>query len=208
MTAAVAAPDKLRTTLDGIERVVVVALYLFLIYRFASAVGAHPMNAFYLVTEGIVMLMVLCRRSTDQISISPRDWFVAFAGTFLSMMLIPGEAVAGLGGLAGAFLLIGFAISLAAKLQLRRSFGLVAANRGLKTTGVYALVRHPMYLGYFFVQSGVLLLNFSIWNVAILSGWALFQVMRIQAEERMLLRDPVYQAHAERVRYRLLPLVY
>jgi len=208
MTAAVVASDKLRTTLDGVERVVVVALYLFLLYRFAAAMVEQPMNGFYLVTEGIVMLMVLCRRATDQISISPKDWFVAFAGTFLSMMIVPGAPIAGLVGLAGILLAIGFAISLGAKLQLRRSFGLVAANRGLKTRGLYAMVRHPMYLGYFFVQSGVLLMNFSIWNVAILSAWAVLQIMRIEAEERMLMRDPVYRDHADRVRYRLLPGVY
>ncbi len=194
--------------LDTGERMLVVLLYLFLLYRFASAVAEHPINAFYLVTEGIVMLMVLLRRSTDQISIAPRDWVVAFAGTFLSMALTPGEPVAALVTFAGVLLVAGFAISLAAKLQLRRSFGLVAANRGLKTRGVYALVRHPMYLGYFFVQSGMLMLNFNAWNIAILSGWTFLQIMRINAEERMLLADPAYRAHAELVKYRLLPGVY
>jgi protein-S-isoprenylcysteine O-methyltransferase Ste14 len=208
MSIAVAEPNRPRYALDGAERVLVVLLYVFLLYRFASAVAEQPINALYLVTEGIVMAMVLLRRSTDQISISPRDWAVAFGGTFLSMALAPGHPIAGLSTVAGVAMAIGFAVSLAAKLQLRRSFGLVAANRGLKTTGIYALVRHPMYLGYFFVQAGMLMLNFNPWNIAILFGWAMLQLMRIEAEERVLLLDPAYRAHAEQVRFRLVPSLY
>jgi protein-S-isoprenylcysteine O-methyltransferase Ste14 len=208
MSIAVAEPNRLRSTLDGAERVFVVILYLFLAYRFASAVEDNLFNLFYLGTEAFVVIMVLLRRSTDQISVSPRDWAVAFGGTFLSMALAPGEPIAALSTLAGALLAAGFAISIAAKLQLRRSFGIVAANRGLKTSGVYGLVRHPMYLGYFFVQAGMLMLNFSAWNVAILSGWTMLQVLRIDAEERVLLADPAYRSHAERVRFRMLPGLY
>ena len=34
------------------------------------------------------------------------------------------------------------------KLSLGRSFGLMPANRGVVSTGMYRLVRHPIYLGY------------------------------------------------------------
>lgn len=208
MTAIAADISKHRLMLDGAERTLVVLLYGFLVYRFASAMSDHPLSILYLITEGIVMLMILLRRSTDQISVSPKDWTIAFAGTFLSMMVIPGEPVVGLAGVGGVLLMVGFAISLAAKLELRRSFGLVAANRGLKTRGVYGLVRHPMYLGYLLIQAGMLMVNFSIWNVAIVGCWAILQIMRIDAEERVLSQDPVYRSHAERVRSRLIPGIY
>jgi protein-S-isoprenylcysteine O-methyltransferase Ste14 len=209
MIANAAEPNnKLRYALDGAERVLVTALFLFLLYRFASALHEHPTNGIYLVTEGIVMLLVVLRRSTDQISLSPRDWFIAFAGTTLSMAVLPGTAIEPLSTLSGIFLIVGFLISLAAKLQLRRSFGLVAANRGIKTRGVYGLVRHPMYLGYFFVQAGMLMLNFSVWNILVLGSWAILQIMRINAEEKVLMADAGYRAHAERVRFRLFPGFY
>ena len=198
----------LRRRLDEIERLVVVVLYVFLVYRFADAVSANPMNVIYLVAEALVMFMVLVRRSTDQISAAPRDWFVAFAGTFASMMVMPGTPVPGLSQAAPVLLYSGMAISLAAKLALRRSFGLVAANRGLKTKGIYGAVRHPMYLGYFLIQSGMLMINFSLWNVALLAIWAALQIFRINAEERVLACDPVYAAHMEKVGYRLVPFVY
>lgn len=194
--------------LDQFERLVVVLLYIFLVYRFADAISANPLNLVYLVTEAVVMIMVLVRRSTTQISAAPRDWFVAFAGTFASMMVMPGTPVPGFSQAAPALLYSGIAISFAAKLALRRSFGLVAANRGLKTTGLYAAVRHPMYLGYFLIQSGMLMINFSLWNAALLSIWAALQIFRINAEERVLSQDPVYAAHMQKVGYRLVPFVY
>ena len=38
--------------------------------------------------------------------------------------------------------------AMAAKFSLARSFGLAPANRGVKSRGAYAFLRHPMYLGY------------------------------------------------------------
>lgn len=208
MEATVARREGFARMLDRSERFVVVFLYVFLVYRFANAVIEAPVNVVYLVTELAVMLMVLCRRSTDHISTSPVEWIIAFGGTFASMMLIPGARVAGVGLLPEAMLFVGIAISFGAKLQLRRSFGIVAANRGVKKTGLYAMVRHPMYLGYFFVQGGMLLLNFGYWNLAVLTLWAVLQIERVRAEERMLALDPVYRTHMESTKYRLLPLVY
>jgi protein-S-isoprenylcysteine O-methyltransferase Ste14 len=207
-TAPKTAASDLRRHLDGVERGLVVALYVFLLYRFAGAISDNPLNILYLFTEGLVMLMVLCRRSTDQISVAPRDWAVAFGGTFSSMMIMPGTPVAGAFGISTACLLVGTSISLLSKIQLRRSFGLVAANRGLKTEGVYALVRHPMYFGYFLVQGGMLLINFSAWNAAIIAVWSSLQLLRIDAEESMLARDSEYREHMQRVRYKLIPYLY
>jgi protein-S-isoprenylcysteine O-methyltransferase Ste14 len=208
MLTTIARREGVPQFLDRFERIVVVCLYLFLVYRFANAVVEAPINGVYLITELVVMLMVLCRRSTDHISASPVDWIIAFGGTFASMMLIPGTKVEAVGLLPEVLLFVGIAISFGAKLQLRRSFGIVAANRGVKKTGLYAMVRHPMYLGYFFVQGGMLLLNFGSWNLAVLSFWAVLQIERVRAEENMLALDPVYRTHMQTTKYRLLPLVY
>ena len=76
-------------------------------------------------------------------------------------------------------------------------------------TGVYAVVRHPMYMG-----GSVLLLGIPLWLesyagtlVACLAVATL--VVRIFLEERFLRRElPGYDAYASRVRYRLIPLVW
>ena len=199
-----------RLRLDFAERAVIVGLYAYLVTRFAFSIQDQPLNAVYLASEGLVMLLVLFRRRTDQISANPRDWAVAFAGTFLPMLVSPGTP-ASFGPhllISGILLFLGFSLSVWAKLQLRRSFGIVAAHRGLKTSAPYSLIRHPMYLGYLLSHLGFILLNFSAWNLAVLTCWLCLQLARINAEERLLVDDPDYRKHMQRVRYRLLPLVY
>ena len=39
-------------------------------------------------------------------------------------------------------------IIIAGKLTLGRSFGLMPANRGVVSSGIYRFVRHPIYAGY------------------------------------------------------------
>ena len=131
MLSAVARGAGVPQILDHGERLVVVLLYCFLVYRFAGAVAEAPINLVYLFAELIVMLMVLCRRSAERISTAPVDWIIAFGGTFASMLLVPGERIEAVGSLPETMLFVGIGISFAAKLQLRRSFGIVAANRGI-----------------------------------------------------------------------------
>lgn len=200
--------DRARTNrlwLDWFERSAIVLLFAWLSYRIYGSLDETPFNLFFLISEGAVALFVLLRRTTDQISVKPFDWAVGVAGTMLPMLLIP----SGNGWSGGAVCLIaGVALALGAKFSLRRSFGVVAANRGIKSDGLYGVVRHPMYLGYFLANAGVLMLNPSILNAGLLSLWTACQVARIQAEEHVLLQDPIYLAHSRKVRFRLLPLVY
>ncbi len=76
-------------------------------------------------------------------------------------------------------------------------------------TGVYRLVRHPMYSGGFLFIFGTPLWLGSY--AATLAGLAtaLLLVIRIPIEERFLRRElPGYDAYTQRVRYRLLPGVW
>lgn len=76
-------------------------------------------------------------------------------------------------------------------------------------TGIYGIVRHPMYLGNPLVNVGL-----SLWLGSYVA--ALFAVIpltllivRIAHEERFLRRElPGYSEYAARVRYRLLPGVW
>lgn len=195
----------LHLALDWSERIVLVLLFAWLCLRVYGSLEETPFNVFYLVSEGAVALFVLFRRSTNQISVKPYDWAVGFVGTMLPMLVIP----SGNGWTSGVFFLFaGLLISLGAKFSLRRSFGVVAANRGIKCDGLYGAVRHPMYLGYFLTYAGVLMLNPSIFNLLIILLWTVCQIARITAEEHVLLQDPIYQAHAKKVRFRLVPFFY
>jgi protein-S-isoprenylcysteine O-methyltransferase Ste14 len=105
-------------------------------------------------------------------------------------------------------MIAGLLLSVLSKLYLNRSFGLVAANRGVKIGGPYRFVRHPMYLGYIINQLGFLIASFTLANFAIyIAAWT-FQILRLREEEAILCLDPRYRQFAESVSARLIPGVY
>jgi len=76
-------------------------------------------------------------------------------------------------------------------------------------TGVYSLVRHPMYLGASLVSVGAALLLGSVWGLLVALALVGLLVLRIFGEEKLLTRDlEGYRAYRERVRYRLIPHVW
>jgi protein-S-isoprenylcysteine O-methyltransferase Ste14 len=207
--SALAAVGQSRRLLDLFEQAAVLALYTWLVIRLwpaeFSASNWYPV--LLLLSEGLVVVLLLIRRPTDRISTRGLDWLLAVGGTFV--VLLVGQGGAPLHGpLGAALMLVGLAIHVGAKLSLLRSFGVVAANRGVKSGGLYRLVRHPMYAGYMLTHVGFLLVAPSFWNLAVYAvAWA-FLVARIYAEEKVLGEDPAYRALKERVRFRLLPGVF
>jgi len=101
--------------------------------------------------------------------------------------------------------LVGGLLVLVATLRLGRSFGIIAANRGIQTGGLYRVVRHPIYAAYVLAFGGFVLSHPTLINGMILAGWLMVQVLRVRAEERLLMQDTRYVAYAEQVRYRLIP---
>lgn len=162
----------------------------------------------WMVSEGIVVVLLVFRRSTHSVSRSPWDWVAGIAGSFLVLLVRPtgGVAIADAAGV--ALQLIGTGFQLYGKVSLGRSFGIVAANRGVVSSGPYRLVRHPIYLGYLVTHAGFLLSNMSVRNVAIYAAAYFFQFARIRAEERLLAQDGAYREYLRGVRYRLIPGVY
>jgi protein-S-isoprenylcysteine O-methyltransferase Ste14 len=92
--------------------------------------------------------------------------------------------------------------------DLGRSFGIVAAHRGIKTRGLYRIVRHPIYAAYLLAFGGFVLAHPSVFNTVVLLVWATIQMARIRAEEHLLSADPQYAAYAMRVRHRLIPGIW
>jgi protein-S-isoprenylcysteine O-methyltransferase Ste14 len=92
--------------------------------------------------------------------------------------------------------------------SLNRSFGIAPENQGTKKTGMYRLLRHPMYSGYLLTETGFVLSNFSAFNVSILFTAAIFLVLRLLAEERLLIEDKAYQTYSQQTRWKLIPYVF
>jgi protein-S-isoprenylcysteine O-methyltransferase Ste14 len=190
---------------DWIERAVVFALFLGLLSRIGASLGKNPLNVLLLISDGMVVALVMFRRRTDQISPLAIDWLLAFAATAAPLMAGPGGRNL-MPIWAGSVMMgVGVVLSVWAKAALWRSFGLVAANRGVKSSGPYRWVRHPMYVGYFITQVGFMLLN-PIWtNLALYGAAFCLQVLRLRAEEALLGADPAYAAYMKSTPYRLIP---
>ena len=195
--------------LDRVEQVLVMPFYISFFLRLwpdeISTVNWYVL--LLLLSEGFVIVLVLVRRRTELISVRFRDWAIAFAGSFLVLLVGKGgEPLWIAGGV--ILLLVGMAIHMGAKLSLLRSFGLVAADRGLKQQGLYKIVRHPMYAGYILTHIGYLLVAPSWRNLGLYVATWLLLTARIFAEERLLSSDPRYKAYMARVQYRMLPSVF
>ena len=77
------------------------------------------------------------------------------------------------------------------------------------SSGVYGLVRHPMYFGALLMMFGAPLLLGSIWGLMIAVIASLVLVGRIVGEEKMLVSElEGYSDYTRRVRHRLIPFVW
>jgi protein-S-isoprenylcysteine O-methyltransferase Ste14 len=85
----------------------------------------------------------------------------------------------------------------------------VAAEQKVVSTGLYGLVRHPMYVGALIMTLGTPLALDSYWGlVGVLPGVLIFAA-RINDEEKMLRQElDGYDEYTEKVHYRLVPGVW
>jgi protein-S-isoprenylcysteine O-methyltransferase Ste14 len=201
-------PKAFDRLLDGGERLMVLALYAWLVRRMILGYMARgdAIDLLVLPSEGIVVVFLLLRRGAREISKRPGDWLLATLATCAPLLIAPAET-----GplvpvtLAASVFLMGLFVQVHAKINLGRSFGCVAANRGVKRSGPYQFVRHPMYAGYLLSHVAFLSLNPSLRNLALYTIGFGFQIPRLLAEERLLGLDPAYREYQQAVRYRLIP---
>lgn len=201
--------------LDLIEKALLLTLYAFFCVRILSAVRPSSLwidlaaSLPVLIGEALVLVFALIRVKTEVISLRPRDWFLALTATCLPLLVAPdsrGPPHYPALFMISMVLALGFQVY--AKIALGRSFGLVAANRGLKLHGPYLWVRHPIYAGYLLMHVTYLLGQPTIRNLLVYLCFYALQLPRIAAEERLLKQNPEYLEYCKIVKYRLIPGVY
>lgn len=85
----------------------------------------------------------------------------------------------------------------------------IEAGQRLASTGLYGLVRHPMYAASVVLMLGVPLALGSYWGLLLVIPGLIVLVVRIRDEESMLVEGlPGYLEYARQVRYRMLPGVW
>jgi protein-S-isoprenylcysteine O-methyltransferase Ste14 len=85
----------------------------------------------------------------------------------------------------------------------------VEADQELVSTGLYGLVRHPMYVGTLVMMLGTPLALDSYWGLVVIAPALLILALRITDEEKMLREElDGYQEYMQKVPYRLVPGVW
>src|SRR5271169_1946469 len=85
----------------------------------------------------------------------------------------------------------------------------VVAEQRVISTGPYALVRHPMYIGALVMLVGVPLALGSWWGLLAIVPMTLVMVWRLLDEEKFLAKNLAgYCEYQNKVRYHLLPLIW
>ena len=194
------------------EKAFILGLFALLATRVAQSIGSGGtwLNLLQLAAEGVAVVLILLRKPASELSLRPLDWLLAVAATAAPLLVRPSGSSHTLApaGLCAGLMLTGLTFQLIAKLTLRRSFGMAPANRGLKVSGPYRIVRHPIYASYLIGEVGFLLLNPTLWNAAVYGIGVVVQILRINAEERVLAHDAGFAAFREQTPYRLIPGLY
>jgi protein-S-isoprenylcysteine O-methyltransferase Ste14/uncharacterized membrane protein (UPF0127 family) len=158
-----------------------------------------------LLQETLLVVLFLARRRSRATSSRATDWLLGVAGTFLPLLMRGSEPLGTLVWLGRPVQVIGLVLALVAVAGLGRSFGIVAANRGVQTGGLYRLVRHPLYGAYIVTYVGYLLSYPRASNLVLVAVTVAVMYARSVAEERVLADDPEYRAYHGRTRWRFLP---
>jgi protein-S-isoprenylcysteine O-methyltransferase Ste14 len=109
--------------------------------------------------------------------------------------------------------LVAIGLGLAMLVVVQNSYA--AANITVETgqtvidTGLYGLVRHPMYTGNVIMMLGIPLALGSYWGLVFVISGLLVLAIRIRDEEELLGQQlDGYSQYTQRVRYRLVPYIW
>jgi len=185
--------------------IVFLALFMLMsVSAWQNFLTSGSLRALSVLAVNVLFLgLFLARRPAQTETSSVGLWTLGMITMLLPLLLRPGGQ--GWSAVGTALQLIGLAGIAGGLLSLRRSFDVVPANRGVRDTGMYRIVRHPIYLAELLLLLGVVLVNPRLGNLLVLLCECGLQLARASAEEQLLSSDPVYRAYRERVRYRLIP---
>ena len=196
---------------DIAARAAVIVLFSMMAIRFGADFVAtgRLTGLLLLVSEILVVVLTVMRRSAAAVDRSMRARLLTTLSMLGPPLLQPGHVAAFAPELLTVALsAAGLAVVIAGKVTLGRSFGLMPANRGVVSAGVYRLVRHPIYMGYLVTHVAFLVANPSVWNITALVAADAALLARAVCEEATLARDERYRTYQQQVRWRVCPGVF
>jgi protein-S-isoprenylcysteine O-methyltransferase Ste14 len=109
--------------------------------------------------------------------------------------------------------LVAIGLSLAMLVVIQNAYAAanitVETEQKLVSTGLYGLVRHPMYTGNIIMMVGIPLALGSYWGLVFVLPGLVVLALRIRDEEALLAEElSGYREYAQHVHYRLVPYVW
>jgi protein-S-isoprenylcysteine O-methyltransferase Ste14 len=159
----------------------------------AEAVGETRMLQKVIASFGLLLLMA-------SIVLSALDHRFGCSPVPTTLCLI-GDVVVAIG--------LSFALLVMVQNAYAGTTVIVEAEQKLVSTGLYGLVRHPMYTGNVIMMMGIPLALGSSWElIFVIPGLVVFG-LRLRDEEALLTQElSGYREYAQRVHYRLVPYVW
>jgi protein-S-isoprenylcysteine O-methyltransferase Ste14 len=154
----------------------------------------------------IVGVLFFIRKEPGTIYSSKFGKVLAFLGTFTILLYKPylnSETIFG-----EMFISVGAVLLLYSLISLNTSFGITPADRGIKTNGMYKIVRHPIYMSYIIFFAGYYINNPTFHNTIVILLSIIFECARIFFEEKHLSQNPEYSSYKKTVKYRLIPYLF
>lgn len=170
------------------------------------ALTKQPSIILNIIFYSLSVLCAFARRPAKKVDLSFFSWLFTFAGIALPLLLLPdgkNEFLVGYVMQTGGIL-----ISILGLVSLNRSFGLVAAHRGIVSNGLYRFVRHPLYFSYGISMIGFIVNNFNLYNIFLFFVHLGCQLQRIRYEEILLSEDSAYRQYSAKTKWRLIPFLY
>jgi protein-S-isoprenylcysteine O-methyltransferase Ste14 len=177
----------------------------------ATQIGAeyartgHLTGLLLLVSELLVVVLTVVRRPAAVVDRAMASRIIAalsMVGIYFirpsGVPLVPDVVTASVSS-------AGLVVIISGKLTLGRSFGLMPANRGIVSRGIYRIVRHPIYAGYLVTHAAFLVAHPTAWNLALIGVSDTALLVRAVYEERTLALDAAYADYMTQVRWRVLP---
>jgi protein-S-isoprenylcysteine O-methyltransferase Ste14 len=196
---------------DFLSRLAVGVLFAFLsVNLLTEFVHTHHLTGLLLLaSEGLVVVLTVIRRPTLTVNRSA----VARVTAVLSIVGVPllrtTDVPSALpDALTAVVSAVGLLVVVAGKLTLGRSFGIVAANRGVVASGPYRVVRHPIYLGYLITHVAFLAAHPAPMNILLVSVSDAALIIRALCEERTLVTDEKYRVYCHQVAWHFVPGVF
>ena len=200
--------------------VLVWALFVFMSYtKLAALTSASPKNFWALfglqaANSGILVIFFALRRRSSELGADPLSVFLAHAGTWITLLPLvqtyrkepaympppPWLLDAGIWVMVASCF-----VSSLSFISLGRSWGIIPANRGVRTGGMYRIVRHPIYANYMVFYWVFLVISVHWTTIFVAVALPALLYGRARLEERILRKDPAYVEFASRTRFMFFP---